>query len=277
MLMKRLTQQLLSRLGIYYRTKESCLYDMYWRVANPEQLRRRSGEIEFYRGVLRGLKPGDIIFDVGANEGNKTSVFLRFGARVVAVDPDKTNQDILQQRFLKLRLVRKPVAIVCAALSRQRGFDTLWVDQPGSAKNTLNRKWVDTLRGSSRFGEPLTFAQQLTVETMTLDDLISVHGRPFFIKIDVEGAEPEVLRGLHSPVPFVSFEINLPEFRAEGLQCIESLERLAPGGGFNYTVDCGRGLELKRWLPAADFCTWLHRCNDLSIDVLWRAPSCQPD
>lgn len=33
------------------------------------------------------VKSGDLVFDVGANVGNRTAVFLRLGARVVAVEP----------------------------------------------------------------------------------------------------------------------------------------------------------------------------------------------
>src|SRR5258708_30129788 len=104
-----------------------------------------------------------------------------------------------------------PVSIVGKAVSASNGKEILWVDKPGSAKNTLNTKWVETLRtDSSRFGESLEFAGRCEVETVTLDSLIEAHGLPTFIKIDVEGHEPAVLKGLHRRVPGVSFEFNLP-------------------------------------------------------------------
>src|SRR4029453_18235955 len=101
---------------------------------------------------------------------------------------------------------------------------TLWIDEPGSAKNSLSRKWVETLKGDeARFGHRLEFARQKKVQTTTLDELTISYGLPFFVKIDVEGYEPSVLRGMKRPVPFLSFEVNFPEFRAEGFECVELL------------------------------------------------------
>lgn len=69
-------------------------------------------------------------------------------------------------------------------------------------------------------------------------------GQLFFVKIDVEGYEPHVLRGLRRLVPYLSFEVNLPEFKQEGLECVEQLANIAAAGRFNYAIDCGQGLVL---------------------------------
>jgi FkbM family methyltransferase len=58
----------------------------------------------------------------------------------------------------------------------------------------------------------LEFARRKAVKTTTLEELILTHDLPFFVKIDVEGYEASVIRGLQRPVPFLSFEVNLPEF-----------------------------------------------------------------
>jgi hypothetical protein len=150
---------------------------------------------------------------------------------------------------------------------------TMWIDAPGSAKNTLSRKWVETLRGDERrFGHRLGFADCREVETVSLEQLIRVHGLPFYVKIDVEGHELSILRGIQRPVPFLSFEVNLPEFRPEGLECVSLLAHLAQDGRFNYTPDCRRGLALERWGTAEEFRAVLHSCADPSIEVFWRSP-----
>ena len=102
-----------------------------------------------------------------------------------------------------------------------------------------------------------------------MEDLIAKFGVPFFIKIDVEGYEPEVLRGLRQPVPYVSFEVNLPEFMSEGEQCVELLADLSPNGKFNYAVNSERGLELKNWSRRKEFLETLNKCTAPSIEVFW--------
>jgi FkbM family methyltransferase len=270
---KRTGQSFLKRAGLYERVKSSFLYDLYWKAADPGLLQKREEEINFFRRTLVGFWKSDLIFDIGANQGYKSDIFFRLGARVIAVDPDPVNQEILRQRFLTYRLQRKPVTIVGKAVSEREGVETMWVDEPGSAKNTLNPKWVETLRtDSSRFGKSLKFGERREVQTITLEDMMRGHGRPFYIKIDVEGYEAAVLRGLRSPVPYVSFEVNLPEFKPEALECIELLEGVAVQGDLNYAPDCQRGLAFERWLPKKEFVDVLNDCQEPCIEVFWRAP-----
>jgi FkbM family methyltransferase len=243
-------------------------------MAGKRWILAREKELEFYRRLLTELRPGDLIFDIGANEGFKTDLFLRLGARVVAVEPDETNQSILQEKFLRFRFVRRPVLIVGKAVSDDCTLETMWIDGPGSAVNTLSQKWVTALtENKARHAHEhcgLDFARQKAVETTTIEQLISAYGIPRFIKIDVEGYELRVIRGLRRPVPCLSFELNLPEFRSEGLQCVEILGRLAGTGKFNYAVDCEEGLALESWLDADEFLGLLGRCTESTIEVFWK-------
>jgi FkbM family methyltransferase len=272
--LKRYMQGVLKRAGLYQRLKASRVYDLYWSVADPTVVERVQRELRFYRNLLDGFQRDCLVFDVGANHGTKTDVFLKLGAHVVAVEPDQTNQEVLRQKFLTYRLSRKPVVIVGKALSEKEAVETMWIDEPGSAKNTLSRKWVETLKqDDERFKQHHEFDQQTTVETTTLDKLIAAHGLPFFIKIDVEGHEPSVLRGLHSAVPYLSFEVNLPEFAAEGQECVEILSRLSPDGKFNYASgNYDGGLALREWLASPEFARVLAACSETSIEVFWKTP-----
>jgi FkbM family methyltransferase len=272
--LKPYCQDLLTQVGLYHRAKASCVYDVYWMLAGRHIIDRRRAEVHFYRSLLKGFRSGDLIFDIGANHGQKTDVFLRLGARVVAVEPDQLNQEVLKQKFLKLRLFKKPVVIVGKAVGDSNTVATMWIDAPGSAKNTLSPKWVETLRvDQSRFGTKLDFAEKREVQTITTEDLIEAYGPPFFIKIDVEGYELSVLRGMRRSVPYLSFEVNLPEFRPEGLHCVEVLGQMAESGRFNYTVDCERGLALKQWMKKREFLSVLSECREPSIEVFYRSCS----
>jgi hypothetical protein len=149
----------------------------------------------------------------------------------------------------------------------------MWVDAPGGAKNTLSHKWVESLRSDDkRFGQKLSFGQWKEVETVSIEQLIAAHGMPFFVKIDVEGHELSVLRGMQRPVPYLSFEVNLPEFRREAHECVQVLASLAPNGKFNYTPDCRRGLVLERWISREEIRAVLDSCTDESIEVFWKTP-----
>ncbi len=257
--------------SIYQRAKCSWIYDSYWRIANKRIVDDRRREIEFYQTLLKGFRKRDLIFDIGANLGYKTGIFLKLGARVVSVEPDETSQEILTQSFLKYRLKNKPVVVVPKAVSEENGTMRMWIDTPGSAVNTISEKWAETLRtDNSRFGERLAFAQWKEVETVSVERLVEQYGSPFFVKIDVEGHELSVLRGMQRPVPYLSFEVNLPEFRSEGLECVQVLGRLARNGQFNYTADCRQGLAMARWPAVEEFLPVLNRCGDRSIEVYWR-------
>lgn len=268
---------ILKRVGIYHRLRSSYVFDFYLRFANKQLAENRNQEIDFYRGVLSGYEPGDLIFDIGANVGDKTDAFLRIGAKVVAVEPDQHNQLILRERFLCCRIAARPVTVVGRAVGATEGSETMWVDSPGSALNTLSQKWAEALKGNKNRLEStqdrLEFGEKIVVETTTLERLIDTYGIPFFVKIDVEGFELKVLQGLSHCVPYLSFEVNLPEFRQEGLQCIAVLEELTSSGQFNYTADCKKGLVNEKWLDAASFSQMFDRCNDKSIEVFWRTPN----
>jgi len=267
-------QRMLSRAGIHQRLKASFVYELYWSLADRSIIERAHQEVHFYRNVLMGFRHGCLVFDVGANHGSKTDIFLRLGAHVVAVDPDRTNQQILKEKFLMYRLSQKPVEIVGKAVSDKEGVETMWIDEPGSATNTLSQKWVETLKhDDQRFTRRHNFGEQRTVETTTLDQLIRSYGSPFFIKIDVEGHEPNVLRGLRCAVPYLSFEVNLPEFMSEGQECVEILGRLASDGKFNYvTGEYQQGLALQHWLAAREFSRALAQGREKSIEVFWKTP-----
>jgi FkbM family methyltransferase len=270
---KTYIQKSLAQLGLYERVRASWVYDFYWTLANRKIVDDKQSEITFYRSILQGLRQGDLIFDVGANRGYKTQMFLALGAKVVAVEPDGICQDILRQKFLRHRMKKKPLVVVGKAVSDTNSMITMLVDTPGSTLNTLSRKWADTLRNDDRrFGHCLEFQNKSDVETISMEQLIVENGLPFYVKIDVEGHELSVLRGMKRSVPYLSFEVNLPEFRSEGTECVRILERLDQDGEFNYAADCRRGLGLGRWYCAEEFSGVLASCVDSSIEVFWRTP-----
>jgi FkbM family methyltransferase len=256
------------------RLQSSFVRRMYWAVAKREQFVARRLEEEFYRQLLTGMRRRDLIFDIGANMGEKTDVFLELGSRVVSVEPNDACRAVLRDRFLQYRFRPRPVTIVAKAVSDKIGTEQMWIDGPGSAVNTISRKWADELKEhKDEFKHEhhgLDFSKSEQVETTTIEALIALYGEPYFVKIDVEGHELSALRGLQRPVPILSFEVNLRAFRQEGIQCVLVLRQLKQDGIFNYSADCSAGLALKEWLGSENFCSVLEGCTDESIEVFWK-------
>jgi hypothetical protein len=63
--------------------------------------------------------------------------------------------------------------------------------------------------------------------------------------------------------------VNLPEFRNEGLKCIELLEQLAPTGRFNHIIASCPKLA-GDWISAEEFRGVFRECTEDSIEVFWR-------
>ncbi|MDX1665534.1 MAG: FkbM family methyltransferase, partial [Candidatus Promineifilaceae bacterium] len=165
------------------------------------------------------VSAGDLVFDVGANVGNLTEAFIDLGSSVVAVDPHPYCVDLLDRRFAE----NDHVTVIPCALSDQTGALPFYPSLDNHATSTLSRRWKD----ESRYAGSRSWAAPRQVSVTTLDHLIAQHGRPQFCKIDVEGHELHVLKGLSSPIPFLSFEVT-GEFLDEADQCAQHLETLGP-------------------------------------------------
>jgi FkbM family methyltransferase len=141
---------------------------------------RSVGERRVNAAILETTRPGDCVWDVGANVGLYTRQFLeRVGptGHVVAFEPVPENVEQL------VALAPEPqLLVVEAALSDTDGEMSLIVSGKsgetshiGSSSDALT---VRVARGDSLLGEGI--------------------GNPDIIKIDVEGFEGDVLDGLHT-------------------------------------------------------------------------------
>jgi FkbM family methyltransferase len=207
----------------------------------PHRRRGHSSRVAFY---ARFLSAGDLCLDIGANVGNRVAAFHALGARVVAVEPQVNCVAVLQRRFgWSDRVVILPVG-----LADREGMRTLHVasfDQISS----MSPEWLDAVQQTGRFGTE-SWAQRQDIRVITMDRLIAVFGVPRFCKIDVEGFEVQVLRGLSTPVPALSFEFT-PECRDMAETCIAHLETLGMYE-FNYSIGESMQLALPGWVTADD-------------------------
>lgn len=201
----------------------------------PAQRRHRRLMQEHYAPFIR---PGDLVFDIGANNGDRTMVFRRLGARVIAVEPQEQCITHLQKLFSG----DKNVTIIGEALSEMEGAGELSINDHMPVVSTMSQQWRD----KGRFSQSSGWTRTQSVRTTTLDILLAKFGTPIFCKIDVEGYELSVLKGLSSPLHVVSFEFT-NEFIGEAFACVNALSDLGTIEA-NYTIGESMDFSLSRWV-----------------------------
>ncbi|MFO0813506.1 MAG: FkbM family methyltransferase [Gemmatales bacterium] len=183
-------------------------------VINRKELHDFQKELDFYSQFV---KPNSLCFDVGANYGLKTEVFLRLGAKVVAFEPQPECIKEIESRLGQ----QSKLTIEQTALGQAPGQMTLYI-MSYRTKSSLLKDWQGEQVGN------------LEVPVSTLDRMIAKYGVPNFCKIDVEGFELEVLKGLSQPIPMISFEYHTKQ---EGpTRAIDCLEYLAQFGELTINV-----------------------------------------
>lgn len=186
------------------------------------------------------IKEGDLCFDIGANIGNRTDAFLKLGANVVAVEPQKQCLEVLNKKYGD----NEKVNLVAKALDENFSEKEMLVSD-SSTLSSMCPDWIDSVKKSGRFAT-IKWNEKQTVQTITLDTLIEEFGVPDFCKIDVEGFEENVLRGLSQPLKVVSFEFT-PEFIDPTIMCINYLANLG-NVEFNYSVGESMEIVLHKWV-----------------------------
>nr|ACR33061.1 methyltransferase [Actinoplanes garbadinensis] len=151
----------------------------------------------------RFVRPGDVVFDIGAHVGDRVACFRRLGARVVAVEP----QPLCMRALRALYAHDDRVALVEAACGPAGGSVPLYINSANPTVSTNSVRFLTAATGS-RGWENEVWDQQITVPAVTLDTLVQRFGLPAFIKIDVEGYEDAVLAGLSRGVRALSFEFT---------------------------------------------------------------------
>jgi FkbM family methyltransferase len=151
----------------------------------------------------------NLIFDIGYNEGEFTEAcFTKYPtASVIAVEANPNLCNMLQRNFslnYNFLLLNNLVSNVVG-----EGID-FYINPSASGISTASTHFMQNSRftkGSKYIGENSTqWAPPIKVESITIDSMIERYGMPDLIKIDVEGYELNVLKGLTQKANDICFE-----------------------------------------------------------------------
>lgn len=133
----------------------------------------------FYTDLLDGMDFSGVVVDAGANTGFFTLKALSEGAhRVYLIEPDPSPFFYCHRNFSK----NPKVVLVNKGLSSNTGTLDFWVSDIGSV-------------GNSEFNDT-TGRRMIRIETVDLPTILALEQKISLLKLDIEGTEYEVLRGL---------------------------------------------------------------------------------
>lgn len=193
------------------------------------------------------FQPRDRVFDVGANQGEYSEVFAAEGARVLAIEPNTAFTTRLEA------LARtNTIDPAFVAIGQEPGELTLNVCSTSGFSTLVDPK-VDWIANSPDYKD-VQWTHTLKVPVTTLDLLAKEYGEPEFVKIDVEGFEIDVMRGMSFRPRYLSFEFGARR-KAPSLVCLEHM------GERNYRFRPIVGREYRfatrEWMSLDDARAWL--------------------
>ena len=151
------------------------------------------------------VRPGDVVWDVGANVGLFTFAAAALAGpegSVLALEPDIWLTSLLHRTIARDPQSWARVNVLPVAASDRVGLCHLKIAARGRSSNYLGE-------GNSQSGG---FRAVQSTISVTLDWLLSIHSPPDVLKIDVEGAEALVLKGasrlLSEVRPRILCEVN---------------------------------------------------------------------
>lgn len=182
-----------------------------------DKLKRRQDRNErarFARGLMQGilsmLRPGDVVFDCGANVGDVTAPLAATGATVHAFEPDpyafaQLGKRVKGQDNVILHNAAVGVTAGSVRLMRAANFG----DNPrgGSVKSTI-------IAGGRNIDE--ADDAKIDVELISLPDMIRAEaakagGEITFLKMDIEGAELDLLEHMQDQKLFDLVRLTVAE------------------------------------------------------------------
>ena len=209
-----------------------------------------------------------LAFDIGANRGDWTSAALDNNYDVIALEPAPRVFAKLVENFIYNPRVT-PLRFAVSGSDYER-IEFYEADEDGLS--SLNQDWL-TKESMPYAGKPF---RTISATTITIDSLALRYGEPDLIKIDVEGAEWSVFKGLSRKMGTIAFEWTLATIADHQLQ----LEYLQYGG---YKKVAPQFIEHhcqepEMWFDLEDFdlFTWLSWASQEWVTDKWKLSGLRP-
>ncbi len=190
-----------------------------------------------FRLAREFIKSGNVVWDIGANLGLFTFAAAHVSGKsglVIALEPDVWLVQLLRRSCLIQSAASAPVQVIPAAAAQSVDLRTFCIARRARSANFLKGY------GSSQTGGVVE--EQIAI-TLTLDWLAERLPHPDVLKIDVEGAELEVLNGaiglLERKRPILLCEVS-----SEISQAVTKLLRANRYKIYNGEIDRGQRAEL---------------------------------
>ena len=211
---------------------------------NLDQLEVNKEEINFKKAssfYAEFVGKGDMVFDIGPHQGEYSEVFLKLGAKVLAVEPRPSQQVFLNELFKD----NKRFMVYNAAVGSKLNVLPMPEDRITPVIAAL--PYADEQQLLTHY-MTASMSKTIDIQVVTLDKMIEEFSLPMFCKINVEGFGSEVLRGLSYTIPCIAVDISTYNLErvAEIIRVLLGLNKYE----FNWSRNGSYKLEEKNWLNA---------------------------
>ena len=161
-------------------------------IRRQKRNQRKAWADGYMTAITAMLRPGDLVMDCGANMGVVTELLAATGADVLAYEPDPYAFSILEEKFANtpnVTLINAAVGVGAGTIRLMRADNFGENPDGASVKSTI-------LDGGRRIDAENAVEVTLLDFPTLVREHVAARGEIAFIKMDIEGAELDILENL---------------------------------------------------------------------------------